>query len=233
MLGGCRGYSHAAAGGDLSAVTKPSDLGLGEAGDAGRTDDGRLPVGHALLRLAVLKAPHICKMCRRTTSGVGEGPATQPGTQQGQPPGPAGEQAGSYGDGLPQGMQRGCPGVRALLPSSAGVAQLAQGTGWRRARSRVPGAALRSGSVPAVPGVAQPHRPHARPGTPAHVSPTKDGVQAQQGGISPGAPQHLSLPQPIAQLREDAGMTLAPRARLGHPPTPSCPAVCRLEARSN
>lgn len=55
-----RGYSHAAAGGNLPPVAEPSDLGLGEAGDAGRSDDSRLTVGHALLRLAVLEAPHVC-----------------------------------------------------------------------------------------------------------------------------------------------------------------------------
>ena len=129
MPGGCRGYSHAAAGGDLPAVAKPGDLGLGEAGDAGRTDDGRLPVGHALLRLAVLEAPHVCKMCGRTTSGAGKGLATHLGTQQGPAPGPAREQAGGYRDGLPQETQRGYPGVCSLLPSSAGVARLAQGMG--------------------------------------------------------------------------------------------------------
>jgi len=72
--GGCQGYSHAAAGGDFPSVAKPGDLGLGEAGDAGRTDDGRLPVGHALLRLAVLEAPHVCGTRGRTMSGAGEGP---------------------------------------------------------------------------------------------------------------------------------------------------------------
>lgn len=53
--------SHAAAGRDLAAITEPGHLWPGEAGDAGRSDDGSFSVGYALVLLAFLKAPHVCR----------------------------------------------------------------------------------------------------------------------------------------------------------------------------
>jgi len=142
-----------------------------------------------------------------------------PGTQQDPAPGPAGEQAGGYGDGLPWG----CSGVCFWLPSSAGG--LGQHRAWWGGGvvgcSRVPGAVLAAGSVPAVP--TQPHRPHARLRTPARVSPIKDGAQ----------PRHLSRPQPAAQRWAHPGTTSAPRARLGHPLPPPQLAGRRRQARSS
>lgn len=53
--------SHAAAGRDLAAITEPGHLWPGEAGDARRSDDSSFSVGHALMLLALLKAPHVCR----------------------------------------------------------------------------------------------------------------------------------------------------------------------------
>lgn len=74
LQGDSLGCSHAAAGGDLPSISEPGDLGLWEAGDAGRGDDGGLAVGHALLRLAVLEAAHVCRTGQRTVTGAGDEP---------------------------------------------------------------------------------------------------------------------------------------------------------------
>lgn len=52
---------HATARRDLASITEPGHLWPGEAGNARCSDDGSFSVGHALVLLAFLKAPHVCK----------------------------------------------------------------------------------------------------------------------------------------------------------------------------
>lgn len=56
--------SHAAAGRDLAAISEPGHLWPGEAGDARCSDDSSFSMGHALMLLALLKAPHVCRKRR-------------------------------------------------------------------------------------------------------------------------------------------------------------------------
>lgn len=52
---------HAAAGWDLASVTEPGHLWPGKAGNARCSDDSGFSVGHTLVLLAFLKAPHVCR----------------------------------------------------------------------------------------------------------------------------------------------------------------------------
>lgn len=115
------GCSHAAAGGDLPSIPEPGDLRLREAGDAGRADDGGLPVGHALLRLAVLEAPHVCRTGEGTVTGAGERLGVHPGSQP--------RVWVGFVGWAPQGvMQRGC----SWSPPRLGWLGWLRDVGWLR-----------------------------------------------------------------------------------------------------
>lgn len=134
---------------------------------------------------------------------------------------------GAMGMGSPRGCRGAAPGGCSLLPSSAGVARLAQGMGRCWGSSDPPRLLLHAR------GCAHPRiRPcstrssHARAGTPARLSPAEDGVQ----GSAPTLPGIFPCPDPApGASRHDLGST----GKAGAPAARVLPGHSRLEARSS
>lgn len=162
------------------------------------------------------KLPMSAKRAGEPRQGLGRGWQRARGLSRVQSRVRLGSRLEATGMGSPRGRRGAALGS---APCSAGAAQLAQGMGWWWAS--IPG------SAPAVPGAAQPPRPHARLGTPAPCPPPRAGSSRSEEGSVPGLPGISPCPIP----RLSAG-SIPARPGLHIPLPSSCPAARRLEARS-